>query len=70
VFQAPMGLYGVNTWKVVRSIGEGGKEDLVLREEAELTGPRLLMPFVLATERESHKALGLAFARKLTELLN
>lgn len=63
-----MGLYGVNTWKIVRSIDEEGNEGLVLKEEAELTGPRILMPFVLATEKESHKELGLAFARKLTNL--
>jgi hypothetical protein len=64
VFQAPMGLYGVNVWKVVKT-SNGGKEGLVLREENELTGPRILMPFVLSTKKSSHEECGLAFAKRL-----
>lgn len=51
VFEAPMGLYGRNRYRVVDA--EDGK-GLVLREEAKLTGLSILMPFVLSTEKESH----------------
>jgi len=68
VFQAPLGLYGVNVWKVVKSENEmEGKEGMVLKEENELTGPRILMPFVLSTKKSSHEEVGLAFAKRLEE---
>lgn len=63
VFHAPMGLYGQNTFHVVDT-GEGN----VLREEARLTGFRLMMPFVMKTEKKSHGEAGQAFARKLGEM--
>lgn len=70
VFQAPIGLYGVNVWKVVKTSAHGPtagewEDGLVLKEENELTGPRILMPFVLSTKQSSHEECGLAFARKL-----
>jgi hypothetical protein len=70
VFQAPMGVCGFNLWKVIKvtdSAGGGGKEELILREEAEVTGPTLMMPFVMATEKSSHRELSIAFAKKLGE---
>ncbi|TVY46780.1 hypothetical protein LOCC1_G002120 [Lachnellula occidentalis] len=65
VFQAPLGLHGVNRFRVV-SEGEGG--GLVLSEEARLVGFRLMMPFVVKTELESHGEAGRAFGRKLVEM--
>jgi hypothetical protein len=70
VFQAPMGLYGVNIWKVLKTSAHGPeagewKDGLVLREENELTGPRILMPFVLSTKQSSHEECGLAFVKRL-----
>ncbi|TVY34710.1 hypothetical protein LSUB1_G007081, partial [Lachnellula subtilissima] len=44
VFQAPLGLHGVNRFRVVRE-GEGEGGGLVLSEEARLIGFRLMMPF-------------------------
>lgn len=63
VFQAPLGLHGVNRFSIV-SEGEG----LVLREEARLIGFRLMMPFVVRTELESHGEAGRAFGRRLVEM--
>ncbi|KAF8863866.1 hypothetical protein BDZ45DRAFT_797760 [Acephala macrosclerotiorum] len=51
-FEAPMGLYGKNQYRVVKKDGEGG--GLVLREEAKLTGYSILMGFVLGQEGKSH----------------
>jgi hypothetical protein len=62
VFQAPMGLYGQNRWRVVEA-GEG--QGLELLEEATLTGPMVLMPFIMMTEKKSHAELGAKFAREL-----
>ncbi|TVY14037.1 hypothetical protein LARI1_G007664 [Lachnellula arida] len=71
VFQAPLGLCGVNRFSIVRE-GEGGENGgegaLVLREEARLSGCRLMMPFVVRTELESHGEAGRAFGRKLVEM--
>jgi len=65
VFQAPMGLYGKNQWRIVPAEDGNG---LVLREEARLTGLALLMPFILMTERKSHTELGARFSQKLGEI--
>ncbi|CZR58080.1 uncharacterized protein PAC_07970 [Phialocephala subalpina] len=50
-FQAPMGMYGKNQFRVVK---DGQGKGLVLREEAKLTGYSVLMPFVLGTEEKNH----------------
>jgi hypothetical protein len=64
IFQAPMGLHGRNSWRIVES--EDGR-GLVLLEEATLTGPMVLMPFIMMTEKKSHAELGARFARELKE---
>lgn len=51
-FQTPMGIRGVNRYSVVEAGGGGG---LCLREEARLTGPRVLMGFTMGTERVNHQ---------------
>lgn len=63
-FQAPMSLNGWSRWSVVRTENEG-KAGLLLREQATLTGLRFLMPFVVGTEKESHKEFQLNFAKRL-----
>lgn len=64
VFEAPMGLTGWNDW----SVSEGGKgEGLVLKEVATLTGFRLMMPFVVATEKEGHGKIHGKFVKALEE---
>jgi hypothetical protein len=62
VFQAPMGLHGENRWRVVEADGGQGLE---LLEEGRLTGPVVLMPFIMMTEKKSHAELGAKFARRL-----
>jgi len=64
VFEAPMGLYGRNEWRVVDSPDGKG---LLLREENVLTGVTILMPFVLMTKKESHRELAARFVDKLRE---
>ncbi|KAH7312015.1 hypothetical protein BKA65DRAFT_518009 [Rhexocercosporidium sp. MPI-PUGE-AT-0058] len=67
-FQAPMSLSGWSRWSVVKIEREGegnGKEGLLLREHSTLTGLRFLMPFVVGTEKKSHKEFQLNFARSL-----
>lgn len=63
-FQAPMSLNGWSRWSVVKTESEG-KAGLLLREQATLTGLRFLMPFVVGTEKESHKEFQLNFAKRL-----
>jgi hypothetical protein len=62
VFQAPMGLHGQNSWRIIEADDGQG---LVLLEEATLTGPVLLMPFIMVTEKKSHAELGARFAMEL-----
>lgn len=64
VFQAPMSLNGWSRWSVVETENEG-KVGLLLREQATLTGLRFLMPFVVGTEKKSHKEFQLNFAKCL-----
>ena len=67
VFRAPLGLHGINQWRVVPAEDRQG---LVLREEARLTGLALLMPFILMTERKSHAEQGVRFSRKLEDRMS
>ena len=62
VFQAPMGIHGRNQYRVVDAFDGTG---LVLREEAILTGPRLLMPFTMGQEREQHTKHRVSVAEEL-----
>ncbi|KAK0105339.1 hypothetical protein ONS96_004734 [Cadophora gregata f. sp. sojae] len=64
VFQAPMSLNGWSRWSVVKTENEGDA-GLLLREQATLTGLRFLMPFVVGTEKKSHKDFQLNFAKRL-----
>lgn len=57
-----MGLHGQNRWRVVEADDGQG---FVLFEEATLTGPMVLMPFIMMTEKKSHAELGARFARGL-----
>ncbi|KAL2062334.1 hypothetical protein VTL71DRAFT_6600 [Oculimacula yallundae] len=70
VFQAPMSLNGWSKWSVVEAEGEGegaggARKGLRIREESNLTGLRFLMPFVVGTEKESHKEFQRNFAKRL-----
>ena len=65
VFQAPLGLYGRNQWRIVPSEDGGG---LALLEEATLTGLAPLMPFIMMTKKTSHAELGAVVVKKLQEM--
>lgn len=64
VYQAPMGLYGKDQWKIVPADDGDG---LVLVEESSMTGFALLMPFVISTKKQSHTEIGEKFAERLAE---
>ncbi len=66
IFQAPMGSSGWSRWSVVKN-EEEGKEGLVLREEATLSGYRFLMPFAVGQHKEAHKKYQLDFAKLLQD---
>ncbi len=68
-FQAPMSLNGWSRWSVLKTENEG-KAGLLLREQATLTGLRFLMPFVVGTEKTSHKEFQLNFAKRLESEVN
>jgi hypothetical protein len=61
-FQAPMGIHGRNHYRIVDALDGSG---LVLREEAVLTGPRLLMPFTMGQEKEQHAKHRVSVAEEL-----
>ncbi|KAH9213819.1 hypothetical protein DL95DRAFT_158429 [Leptodontidium sp. 2 PMI_412] len=70
-FQAPMSLNGWSRWSVVTMESEnGGNEGLLLREQSTLTGLRFLMPFVVGTEKKSHKEFQLNFAKRLESTMD
>jgi hypothetical protein len=64
VFEAPMGLYGKDQWRIIPSEDAGG---FTLVEESELTGLALMMPFIVMTKKSSHTEVGASFAKKLQD---
>lgn len=61
-----MGVHGKNVWRVEERDGE--EDGLELVEEAEVTGSRLLMPFIMRTERRTHIKQGKRFAKCLEDI--